>query len=178
MRLPRRTTAATAALLSAAAAVGAGCGSDPGVVASVRVGGSTTLLSFVQQAAAAFTEQNPLARVRDLDEEGIDIAVMFTTMGLRFAGVADPGLAGALCCAYNDWLADFCRAAPDRLVGVAAVPLQDVDAAIAEAQRAVDAGVSWHPCAAQPRAGAHALPSRQRPSLGGDGGTGRAPVRA
>lgn len=64
MRLPSRTIAATTALLSAAAALGAGCGSDPGVVGSVRVGGSSTLLPFVQQAAAAFTERNPLARVR------------------------------------------------------------------------------------------------------------------
>ena len=80
---------------------------------------------------------DPRARVQDLDEEGIDSAVMFTTMGLRFAGVGDPGLAGALCCAYNDWLADFCRVAPDRLIGVALAPLQDVDAAIVEAQRAV-----------------------------------------
>ena len=84
MRLPRRTTAATAALLSAAAAVGAGCGSDPGVVGSVRVGGSTTLLSFVQQAAAAFTEQNPLARVR----------VDLTGTGDGFSLLCD-GIAGA-----------------------------------------------------------------------------------
>jgi predicted TIM-barrel fold metal-dependent hydrolase len=38
--------------------------------------------------------------------------------------------------AYNDWVADFCAPHPKRLFGVAAVPLQDVDLAIAEAQRA------------------------------------------
>lgn len=84
MRLPRRTLAATAALLTAAAAVGAGCGSDPGVVGSVRVGGSSTLLSFVQQAAAAFTDQNPLARVR----------VDLTGTGDGFSLLCD-GIAGA-----------------------------------------------------------------------------------
>jgi phosphate transport system substrate-binding protein len=64
MRAPRRSTALTGAFLCAAAFVGAGCGPDPGVVGSVRVGGSPALLTFVQQAAAAFTSQHPLARVR------------------------------------------------------------------------------------------------------------------
>ncbi len=80
---------------------------------------------------------DPQARVKDLDEEGIDIAVLYPTTALRLPGVKDLGLAAALCRAYNDWLADFCRTAPKRLIGAAAVPLQDVDAAIAEAQRAV-----------------------------------------
>lgn len=71
-------------MFSAAAALGAGCGSDPGVVGSVRVGGSSTLLSFVQQAAAAFTQQNPLARVR----------VDLTGTGDGFALLCD-GIAGA-----------------------------------------------------------------------------------
>lgn len=71
-------------MLSAAAALGAGCGSDPGVVGSVRVGGSSTLLSFVQQAAAAFTQQNPLARVR----------VDLTGTGDGFSLLCD-GIAGA-----------------------------------------------------------------------------------
>ena len=33
--------------------------------------------------------------------------------------------------AYNEWIADFCAAHPHRLFGVAGVPLQDVDRAIA-----------------------------------------------
>jgi predicted TIM-barrel fold metal-dependent hydrolase len=42
----------------------------------------------------------------------------------------------ALCRAYNDWLADYCRTDPARLVGVAMLPLVDVDASVRELERA------------------------------------------
>jgi predicted TIM-barrel fold metal-dependent hydrolase len=80
---------------------------------------------------------DPHARLRDLDAEGIDAAALFPSIGLYVSDVADAALQAALCRAYNDWLADYCRAAPDRLVGVALLPLVDVPAAIAELERAV-----------------------------------------
>ena len=40
--------------------------------------------------------------------------------------------------AYNNWLHDYCAANPDRLVGVAVVPLQDPVLAIRELQRCVN----------------------------------------
>jgi predicted TIM-barrel fold metal-dependent hydrolase len=40
--------------------------------------------------------------------------------------------------AYNDWIAEFCSAAPERLFGVAAVPLQDPERAVHELERAVE----------------------------------------
>ena len=48
---------------------------------------------------------------------------------------------------YNQWLADFCALAPARRVGLAQLPLWDIDAAIAE--------VEW---AARPRPARHQLP--------------------
>lgn len=87
MGLPRRTTAATAALIAASAAVGAGCGPDPGVVGSVRVGGSSALLTFVQQAGAAFTSQHPLARVR-VDLTGTDDGYSLLCDGISDAATA------------------------------------------------------------------------------------------
>ena len=80
---------------------------------------------------------DPRARIADQDVEEIDVAVLYPTTGLRVPGVADPELAVALSRAYNDWLADFCKDFPKRFAGIALVPIQDVDAAIAEAQRAV-----------------------------------------
>src|SRR5439155_1448963 len=50
-----------------------------------------------------------------------------------FAGaVEDPGLAAAMCRAYNRWLADYCTPYPERLFGVAMLPMQSVDLAIDE----------------------------------------------
>ncbi len=76
------------------------------------------------------------ARLKDMDTDGIDVAVLYPTIGLSI-GNAPPGIAQGLCRAYNDWLRDYCAAAPERLVGVGAVPMIDVEAAVAEARRCV-----------------------------------------
>lgn len=81
---------------------------------------------------------DPHQRLRDMDAEGIDVAVLYPSIGLFLAAIEDPQLAAASCRVYNDWLADYCRAAPQRLIGVAAVPMQDVDAAARELRRACD----------------------------------------
>src|SRR5581483_3287838 len=79
------------------------------------------------------------AHLRDMDAEGIGRAVLYPGVGLVFAGIGDPALATACCRAYNDWLAEHCRADRTRLLGAAAVPMQDVGAAVAELTRAVEA---------------------------------------
>ena len=78
---------------------------------------------------------DPVARLADMDAEGIDVAVLYPTAMLTWIEEAD--IFGAACRAYNNWLHDYCSAAPDRLYPVALVPLQDPDAAIAEMRRAV-----------------------------------------
>ena len=62
------------------------------------------------------------ARIEDLDDEGIDLAVLFPSTAMRVIGVKDPGLANALCAAYNNWLFDYCKPHPERLVGAARYP--------------------------------------------------------
>ena len=47
-----------------------------------------------------------------------------------------PDLAGAVCRAYNRWHADYCQPYPDRLFGVAMLPMQSVDLAMAEMRHA------------------------------------------
>ncbi|MCE2392464.1 MAG: amidohydrolase family protein [Proteobacteria bacterium] len=76
---------------------------------------------------------DPRARLTDMDAEGIDVAVLFgTEMGLN-RDAYSPGI----CRGYNNWLADYCAADPERLRGVALLPLEDVDAACRELERAV-----------------------------------------
>jgi uncharacterized protein len=81
---------------------------------------------------------DPREHLRDMDVEGIRQAVLYPGMGLLFHGIADPDLATAICRAYNDWLADHCKTDPARLYGAAAIPLQDVAAAVSELTRAVE----------------------------------------
>ena len=80
---------------------------------------------------------DPRQRLRDMDAEGIDVAVLYPSVGLFLEAVEDAALAEACCRVYNDWLADYCRADPRRLVGIAGIPLQNVEAAVREMQRAV-----------------------------------------
>ena len=49
----------------------------------------------------------------------------------------DPKLSAAVCRGYNDWLSDFCSHDPDRMKGVAAVPVHDVEESVIEIRRAV-----------------------------------------
>ena len=43
--------------------------------------------------------------------------------------------------AYNDWVSEYCAAAPDRLFALGCVPLQDVALAVAEARRIAGLGL-------------------------------------
>ncbi|MFI5042596.1 MAG: amidohydrolase family protein [Acidimicrobiales bacterium] len=79
---------------------------------------------------------DPHARLLDMDAEGIDAAVLYPTSMLTWTD--DAALFGAACRAYDNWLHDYCSAAPARLYGVGIVPLQDIDAAIVEMRRCVD----------------------------------------
>jgi predicted TIM-barrel fold metal-dependent hydrolase len=79
---------------------------------------------------------DPHARLLDMDADGIDVAVLYPTSMLTW--VEDAGLFGAACRAYNNWLRDYCSAAPSRLYGVGVVPLQDIDAAVEEMRRCTE----------------------------------------
>lgn len=80
---------------------------------------------------------DPRQRLKDMDTDGIDVAVLFPSISFYFSELKDPLLMDALCRAYNDWLADFCRTDPTRLKGIAMVPLVDVELANRELERAV-----------------------------------------
>lgn len=81
--------------------------------------------------------RDPKVRIEILDNEGIDLAVLFTSAGQLFFIFDNPEVAQALCRAYNDWLAEYCSYSPDRLIGMALLPQQDPELAAQELARAV-----------------------------------------
>jgi predicted TIM-barrel fold metal-dependent hydrolase len=84
---------------------------------------------------------DPHARLADMDAMGVDAALLFPTLfGEYFPVLENPDVAAALARAYNDWALDFASAAPARLMPAAVLPLQEVNAAIAEARRAAGLG--------------------------------------
>jgi len=85
---------------------------------------------------------NAESRLQDMDEHGVDAQVLYPTVGGQLLGreFHDAALLAACCRAYNDWSAEYCRRAPDRLRWAAMLPMQDVDMARAEARRTAAAG--------------------------------------
>ena len=82
---------------------------------------------------------DPVQRLKDMDLEGIDTAVLFgTSPFLSLPFVEDKDLASAVARVYNNWLANYCKADPRRLKGVALTAIQDPVEAVKELRRAVD----------------------------------------
>jgi aminocarboxymuconate-semialdehyde decarboxylase len=76
------------------------------------------------------------AKVEGMDRKGIDVSVISVTPVVFFYWLsAEAGLAA--CRVMNDGIARMVAARPDRLRGMATLPLQDADAAIAELERVV-----------------------------------------
>ena len=74
-----------------------------------------------------------------MDREGVDVAVLFRSRSHMYVDRddLDAEYAIAICRAYNDWLADFAKAEPGRMLASAIVTLHDPSLAAGEARRAV-----------------------------------------
>jgi predicted TIM-barrel fold metal-dependent hydrolase len=104
--------------------------------------------AFADAIASGF---DAASNLRDMDREGVDVAVLFPTMGLHimWADFIEPALSAAICRAYNNWLAEYCAHDPGRLKGVMLLPLQDPKLACEELRRAKRElgllGIFWRP---------------------------------
>jgi predicted TIM-barrel fold metal-dependent hydrolase len=102
-----------------------------------------------------------------MDDLGIDLSVLYPSLGLSLVGIADPDVRRAACRAYNRMVGELYRPHADRLLPVALVPtatpheaLDVLNAAVNEAGlRAIVVGPVHRPVA-----GAHAA---EHPELAG-----------
>ncbi|MGH7789230.1 MAG: amidohydrolase family protein [Candidatus Binatia bacterium] len=84
---------------------------------------------------------DPAARLRVMDDERIDMALLYPTIGIAWEGMMrDAKLATAYTRAYNRWLVDFCSHDRRRLVPIAHICLLDPQGAVEEVRRARAAG--------------------------------------
>jgi aminocarboxymuconate-semialdehyde decarboxylase len=90
------------------------------------------------QAYGPVSEQiyDPKKRVEDMKKEGVDLQVL-SAVPFTFFYSMDPRPGLALAQAQNDAISELVNAYPERFVGLATVPLQDVSAAVGELGRAV-----------------------------------------
>ena len=73
--------------------------------------------------------------------DGVSAEVLYPTHGLKCLSLDDHELEGACCRVYNDWLIDYCSAAPDRLIGISMLSMYDIDGAVKELERCRKAGM-------------------------------------
>jgi uncharacterized protein len=87
---------------------------------------------------------DPRARLAAMDSDRIDCSVLYPTAagvgGEAIGAIKDPDLQIECARAYNDWIIDVWAAASPRFVPQAILPAGSVDAAVAEARRAVGRG--------------------------------------
>ena len=79
--------------------------------------------------------------VKDMELDGVEVSVVYPTIGLNLYGVQDSELLTDTFRAYNDWLADWCSPFPKRLKGIAMINVDDVPSAVKEIERCANMGL-------------------------------------
>ena len=85
---------------------------------------------------------DPHERIKDMEIDGVKGDVVYPSTGLRFFQVKDSVLLSAIFRVYNDWVAEYCSAYPDRLKGIAMINLYDVEEGVKELQMAAKLGLA------------------------------------
>ncbi len=128
---------------------GKGCGFP------TRVNVQSMLAAEKVERGEITREQRVQQRVAALDTEGIDVALLTPGVpGLDPTYLNNVDASVHMCRAYNNWMADYAKLAPDRFLITCILPLQDMDAALEELNRAVT------------RLGAKAVAQRPNPLSG------------
>ncbi|TXL73623.1 amidohydrolase [Vineibacter terrae] len=111
---------------------------EPGVIHRSDRMASTGLYEDGRKGIRRLTD--PELRLKDQERDGVQAEVLYGVLGSS-GRLNDGEAAVEMLRIYNDWLHDFCRSHPDRLIGLANIPSHDIDAAVTEVKRAADRGV-------------------------------------
>ena len=84
----------------------------------------------------------PEDRVKDMAVDGVEGEVIYPTVGVALGRVEDARLMNAVCGAYNDWMAEFCKPFPHMLKGIAMLNLSSVPVAVKEMERCANLGLA------------------------------------
>jgi predicted TIM-barrel fold metal-dependent hydrolase len=107
---------------------------------------SQSMLDRWAAARAVAGLQDPHARLKDMDEQGVAADVIFAGGQndelLPFDTSDDPELQAVGAEIFNRWMVDFCSVDPLRLHGVAQLSMHDIPAAIRSVEKAKEQGFS------------------------------------
>jgi len=84
---------------------------------------------------------DPRARIGEMEVDGVSAEVLYPTLGLRLFALEDAELQEACFQIANDWMIEYCKAAPGRLIGIPMISLYHVENAIKELERCKRSGL-------------------------------------
>ena len=84
---------------------------------------------------------DPKARLQEMAVDGVSAEVLYPTLGLRLFALEDAELQEACFKISNEWLIEYCKVAPERLVGIPMISLYNIKNAIKELERCKKAGL-------------------------------------
>ena len=117
-------------------------GSHWGVHGSKKADGRKVAFDAVglpeEPEPGVFRPASPRHRLEDMDRDGVRAQVIYNFLDWSFE---DPELKSACVSAYNSWLAEFCSADPERLIGLAVLPSHDAASAVRELDRVTRLGL-------------------------------------
>jgi predicted TIM-barrel fold metal-dependent hydrolase len=84
---------------------------------------------------------DPKARLEEMAVDGVTVEVLYPTLGLHLYALEDAEAQEACFRIANDWLIDYCRVSPERLIGIPLISLYNLDHAIKELERCKKEGL-------------------------------------
>jgi predicted TIM-barrel fold metal-dependent hydrolase len=118
------------------------CSFAAGTKAGLRFRGQDALkveFHFSDVREGAYT---PKVFVEDNEADGVWGSVLYPSMGVLLYQEDDPRVLAATAAAYNEWMAEFCGAAPARLKGLAILDVENVASNVAQLERARALGLA------------------------------------
>lgn len=84
---------------------------------------------------------DPEARLTDQDRDGVSAEVIYPSVGMSICNHPDFDYKKACFDAYNRWIAEYCGAHPDRLLGCGQTAMRSVEEGIADLESIRDLGL-------------------------------------
>lgn len=86
---------------------------------------------------------DPVARLKDMDLDGVKIEVLYPSMARNFYSLKgeETPLQKAGLQSYNDWMNDYCKTSPKRLIGLGLLSALDVEWSMEEMKRCAKLGL-------------------------------------
>ena len=109
----------------------------PGVIHRSDRMASTGLYDDGKKGIRRLTD--PDLRIKDQDRDGVQGEVLYGILGASMR-LNDAEAANEMLRIYNEWLAAFCGSHPERFAGLACIPSQDMEGAVAEIKRVAKEG--------------------------------------